>query len=141
MTETLADYLAAHTRPDGEHARWNGPTDRGHPVTLHNGHKQSARVSAWITHHGASPAGRIRTTCGQQDCLAPDHLDDGTANRLVRELLAELHAVDLTGPCSNARHDLAEHGGIDAYGYAMCRACKADRGRYPTAQLRPKGYA
>jgi hypothetical protein len=76
-----AEALRASNAPtDGGHLRWTGASD-GTPYVYFRRKRIAAARLAFELHHGRSPVGTIRPSCGTAGCLAGAHL----ADRPIRE--------------------------------------------------------
>jgi len=61
--------------PDSGCWQWIGGTSAGYPSLRYQGRGESARRLAWQWAHGALPPRiRVHATCGQQQCVTPEHM-------------------------------------------------------------------
>lgn len=74
---TLADAFYERTEElPGGHRRWAGDRQAGRPVMGRSGRKVSVYPLAFRLRWGREPVGHVRSGCGMDDCVAPDHVED-----------------------------------------------------------------
>ncbi|MER6531182.1 histone-like nucleoid-structuring protein Lsr2 [Streptomyces sp. NPDC001508] len=111
QARTKADGLAASTEPYGDgHVRWTGPMAGRLPQLYAEGRRFNPRHVVFEQHHGRPPEGRVRSNCGERDCIAGAHLTDVVLRRArpkkpvtVRALTNLLDEIDRPGGPQAAR--------------------------------------
>ncbi|MFI9235820.1 WhiB family transcriptional regulator [Streptomyces sp. NPDC053079] len=64
---------------DGSHLLWTGYVSRrGTPQVRHGTRNKSAYRIAFYLHHGRHPRGYVTSSCGQDGCVEPSHMQDET---------------------------------------------------------------
>jgi hypothetical protein len=79
----MLDFLLTHVHRDGDCRLWAGAVHAdGYPVvSWHRKTRLCRRLLLELL--GRHPRSRVWTTCGQQLCLAPDHLRSGSPAQML----------------------------------------------------------
>lgn len=125
---TLEEKWATFTTPtDDGHLLWTGRRNKtsGTPVFTYREKTHTARKVAFRIRTGRDPEGHAKPECGRDDCVKPDHVDDGTIRTRDRAALAALTGrAPRLNTCGRG-HEYATHRRYLPDGRSYCGACSA----------------
>lgn len=127
-TRTLEEKWALFTVPtDDGHLLWTGRRTKtsGTPVFSYRERTYTARKIAFRIRTGRDPEGHALAECGTNDCVLPEHVDDGTIRTRDRAALAALTGRTPRRTTCHRGHDYATHRRYLPDGRSYCAACPA----------------
>lgn len=122
---------ASVPREDG-HTGWTGRrATTGAPTVRQDGKDATCSHVVFRARTGRDPVGMVKSECGFEDCLTPEHVSDELERRKVRGQERALYGLDPQpwDVCSKGLHEWEEHGRFEPDLTPYCRGCNTVRVR------------
>lgn len=130
---TLQQKVERGLRPreDG-HTGWEGrKASSGAPTVRQDRKDVTVSHVAFQSRTGRPPVGMVKSECGFEDCLTPEHVSDELERRNIRAQERALYGLDPKpwDVCPKGLHDWEESGRFEPDLTPYCRSCNTIRVR------------